>query len=106
MNNTAVKNQLDIKRVLSTKKIGDSITITIIRDGKQLTKNLLLTNYTSKSFTLNNNNNNNSNIPNQNPFNNLPSPSPPSLNQNFDDFLNSCYKIMNKSICNSLIPIP
>ena len=105
IDNTLVKNQLDIKKVLSMKKIGESITINIIRDGKQLTKNLLLTNYTPKSFALKSNNNN-SNIPNQNPFNGVPSLPPPPLNQNFDDFLNSCSKIMDKSICNSLIPIP
>jgi S1-C subfamily serine protease len=107
MDNATIKNQLDIKKVLSTKKIGNSVKITILRDGKQLTKNVLLTNYTPNSFTLNNNHNN-GNAPNQNPFNNMlpPSPSIPSPNQNFNDFLNSCYKIMDKSICNSLIPIP
>ncbi len=107
MDNDTIKNQLDIKKVLSTKKIGNSVKITILRDGKQLTKNVLLTNYTRNSFTLNNNHNN-GNAPNQNPFNNMlpPSPSIPSPNQNFNDFLNSCYKIMDKSICNSLIPIP
>lgn len=107
MDNATIKNQLDIKKVLSTKKIGDSVKITILRGGKQLTKNVLLTNYTPNSFTLNNNHNN-GNLPNQNPFNNMLPPSPliPSPNQNFNDFLNSCYKIMDKSICNSLIPIP
>jgi len=107
MDNATIKNQLDIKKVLSTKKIGNSVKITILRDGKQLTKNVLLTNYTPNSFTLKNNHNNGSE-PNQNPFNNIlpPSPSIPSPNQNFNDFLNSCYKIMDKSICNSLIPIP
>ena len=38
---------------------------------------------------------------NQNP---LPNSPPSTPNQNFNDFLNSCYKILDKSICDSLIP--
>ena len=35
-----VKNQQDIKKYLSAKKIGDTVVITIIRDGEQMTKNV------------------------------------------------------------------
>jgi serine protease Do len=94
-----IKNQQDIKRYLSTKKVGDTIAITVIRDGKQLTKSVTLTNFTANPSILNNNNGNN--FLNQNP---LPNSPPSTPNQNFNDFLNSCYKILDKSICDSLIP--
>jgi len=101
IDNKDVKNQQDIKKYLSTKKVGDTVAITVIRDGKQLTKSLTLTNFTANPLTLNNNNNNN-NLLNQNPQLNSPPLITP--NQNFNDFLNSCYKILDKSICDSLIP--
>ena len=47
IDNTDIKNQQDIKRYLSTKKVGDTIAITVIRDGKQLTKSVTLTNFTA-----------------------------------------------------------
>jgi serine protease Do len=101
IDNKDVKNQQDIKKYLSTKKVGDTVAITVIRDGKQLTKSLTLTNFTANPLTLNNNNNNNNNLLNPNPPPNSPLITP---NQNFNDFLNSCYKILDKSICDSLIP--
>ncbi len=99
IDNNAIKNQQDIKRYLSTKKVGDTVAITVIRDGKQLTKSITLTDFTANPSMLNNNNDNN--LLNQNP---LPNSPPSTPNQNFNDFLNSCYKILDKSICDSLIP--
>jgi serine protease Do len=98
INNTTVKNQQDIKNYLSDKKIGDTINITIIRDGKSITKNLLLTDF-KPNPSISSSNNNNSPNPNQLP--NLPSFNP---DQNFNDFLNMCSKILDKQTCNSLIP--
>jgi len=96
--NTTVKNQQDIKNYLSNKKIGDTINITIIRDGKLMTKNVLLTEFKSNPSISSGNNNNS---PNPNPLPNLPTLNP---DQNFNDFLNMCSKILDKQTCNSLIP--
>jgi len=96
--NTTVKNQQDIKNYLSNKKIGDTINITIIRDGKPMTKNVLLTEFKSNPSISSGNNNNS---PNLNPLPNLPTLNP---DQNFNDFLNMCSKILDKQTCNSLIP--
>lgn len=95
---TTVKNQQDIKNYLSNKKIGDKIDITIIRDGKPMTKNVLLTEF-KPNPSISSGNNNNS--PNLNPLPNLPTLNP---DQNFNDFLNMCSKILDKQTCNSLIP--
>ena len=98
IDNTTVKNQQDIKNYLSTKKIGDTINITIIRDGKSITKNVLLADFKPNPSISSDNNNSSSN---PNPLPNLPSLNP---DQNFNDFLNMCAKILDKQICNSLIP--
>jgi C-terminal processing protease CtpA/Prc len=98
IDNNSVKNQQDIKNYLSTKKIGDTIKITIIRDGKSLIKNILLTDFKPNPSVSSDNNNNS---PNVNPLPNLPLFNP---NQNFNDFLNMCSKILDKQTCNSLIP--
>jgi len=98
IDNTTVKNQQDIKNYLSTKKIGDTINITIIRDGKSITKNVLLADF-KPNPSISSDNNNSS--PNPNSLPNLPSFNP---DQNFNDFLNMCAKILDKQICNSLIP--
>lgn len=100
INDNNVKNQQDIKNYLSTKKIGDTINITIIRDGKTLTKNVILTSFKSTTSIPNGNDNNLLN-PNPSPLPNIPPTNP---DQNFNNFLNMCSKILNKQICNSLIP--
>jgi len=105
IDNTNVKNQKDIKNYLSTKKVGDTIKITVIRDGKPLILNVKLTNFNSNPLTLNDNSNN---LLNPNPS--LKSPLPPSFSlpsipdQNLNDFLNSCYKILDKQTCDFIIP--
>jgi serine protease Do len=105
IDNTTVKNQQDIKNYLSTKKVGDTIKITVIRDGKLLTLNVKLTDFNSNPMTLNDNSNN---LLNQNPQLNSPlpplSPLPSIPDQNLNDFLNSCYKILDKQTCDFIIP--
>jgi serine protease Do len=105
IDNTTVKNQQGIKNYLSTKKVGDTIKITVIRDGKLLTLNVTLTDFNSNSLTLNDNSNN---LLNQNPPLNSPlpplSPLPSIPDQNLNDFLNSCYKMLDKQTCDFIIP--
>ena len=101
VDNTQVKNQLDLKNYLSTKKIGDSINLTIIRDGKPLSENVKLTNFKPNLPSYNGNNNNLLN-PNPGQFPNSSIPLTP--DQNFNDFLNMCSKILDRQICNSLVP--
>ena len=58
INDNNVKNQQDIKNYLSTKKIGDTINITIIRDGKPLTQECYINYFKTKPRHLNGNDNN------------------------------------------------
>ena len=93
IDNNTVKNQQDIKKYLSTKKAGDSINLTIIRDGKPLVKNVKLTNFKAPVPIPNGNNNNLLN-PNPGPLPNSSIPLTP--DQNFNDFLNMCSKVLDK----------
>jgi serine protease Do len=93
-----VKNQQDIKKYLSAKKIGDTVVITIIRDGEQMAKNVNLTEFKERPLIMDNENNN------------LLDPNPPlyslpkAPNGILKDFLNSCYKMLDKEFCDSFIP--
>ena len=53
IDNNKVKNQHDIKNYLSTKKLGDMINITVIRDGKPLTQAVKLTEFKTNTMGLN-----------------------------------------------------
>src|SRR5919112_1078851 len=93
-----VKNQQDIKKYLSAKKIGDTVVITIIRDGEQMAKNLNLAEFKERPAIMNNENKNFSD-PNS-PLYSLPK----APNGMLKDFLNSCYKMLDKEFCDSFIP--
>jgi hypothetical protein len=64
-----------------------------------------LTDFNSNPLTLNDNS---TNLLNQNPSLKLPFPPLPSLpsipDQNLNDFLNSCNKILDKQTCDFIIP--
>jgi serine protease Do len=98
IDNKTVKNQQDIKKYLSAKKIGDTVVITIIRDGEQMAKNVNLTEFKERPLIMDNRNNN------------LLEPNPPLYNLPKDpngilkDFLNSCYKMLDKEFCDSFLP--
>ncbi|MGN6821685.1 MAG: PDZ domain-containing protein, partial [Candidatus Nitrosocosmicus sp.] len=101
IDNTTVKNQQDIKKYLSTKKVGDSFNLTIIREGKPLVKHIVLTNFKPNLPIILGNDNK---LLNPNPGQFPNSSIPLSPDQNFNDFLNMCSKILDRQICNSLIP--
>jgi S1-C subfamily serine protease len=100
IDNRTVKNQQDIKDYLSNKKIGDSITLTVLRDGKMITKTVFLDDFKQKPLSLDDRG--------MESF----SPSPPS-SQSPDrtpipkdllkDFMNKCYKALDKEICDLII---
>ena len=101
IDNTTIKNQQDIKKYLSTKKVGDSINLTIIREGKPLVKHIVLTKFSPNLPIITGNDNK---LLNPNPGQFPNSSIPLSPDQNFNDFLNMCSKILDRQICNSLIP--
>ncbi len=101
IDNSSVKNQKDIKNYLSTKKVGDTIVVTVIRDGKPLSLNVKLNEFNTKPLMLNDNSNN---LLNPNPLFKSPLTPPSSPDQNLNDFLNSCYKILDKQTCDFIIP--
>ena len=94
---TNISNIQDIKSYLSKKSIGDTILVTIIRDGKSMTKNLTLTEFRDTQSKLGNNRNG---LPEQTP----PFDIPQLPNEYFKDFLDSCYKILDKETCDSFVP--
>jgi S1-C subfamily serine protease len=94
---TDIMNIQDIKNYLSKKSIGDTMIVTIIRDGKSMTKNLTLTEFSGVLPELDNKRNG---LQGQNP----PFDVPQLPNEYFKDFLDSCYKILDKETCDLLVP--
>jgi S1-C subfamily serine protease len=98
IDNKTVQNQQDIKKHLSAKIIGDTVVITIIRDGEQMAKNVILTEFEERPSIMDKENNN------------LLDPNPPLYNLPkapngiLKDFLNSCYKMLDKEFCDSFLP--
>jgi len=97
IDNSTVRNNQDIKKYLSTKISGDNVVITIVRDGKIMTKNLTLTEFSDGQLNLDNKRDG---LLEQNPPFNFP----PIPNESFKDFLDSCYKILDKDTCDLFIP--
>ncbi|MBA3977153.1 MAG: trypsin-like peptidase domain-containing protein [Nitrosopumilus sp.] len=97
IDNSTVRNVQDIKKHISTKSIGDTIVVSIIRDGTTMTKNLTLTDFSDGQFELDNDR---EGLLEQNPPFNFP----PIPNEQFKDFLDSCSRILGEDTCNSIIP--
>lgn len=95
LDNIPIKNQKDIKNYLLNKKIGDTIIVTIIRNGELITKNLTLIEFDNNPYNQNGTLYGNLN---NNPDGLL---LPKDL---LDNLLNSCYKMLGKDICNQMIP--
>ena len=97
IDNSTVRNNQDIKKYLSTKISGDKVAITIVRDGTTMTKNLTLTEFSDGQLNLGDKRDG---LLEQNPPFNFP----PVPNGSFKDFLDSCYRILDKDTCDLLIP--
>ncbi|MDQ4073598.1 MAG: PDZ domain-containing protein, partial [Thermoproteota archaeon] len=103
IDNRTVKNQQDIKDYLSNKKIGESITLTILRNGETLTKTVSLGDFKQKPLSLEDRG--------MEPFSpSLPAP-PPSQSPErtpipeglLKDFMDHCYKALDREICDLFI---
>ena len=92
IDNHSIKTQGDIKEYLKTVKIGDSITITILRNGDYKTLSLTIEKISDSQRELE------ESI--QNPSSQNPLPS-----QSLEQFLKSCSKILPKEVCDSMIII-
>ncbi len=102
IDNRTVKGQQDIKDYLSNKKIGESITLTILRDGQILTKTVSLGDFKQKPLSLENRG--------LEPFS-PPPPQPPSQSPErtpipkelLKGFMDQCYKTLDREICDFFI---
>lgn len=87
-----IRNQQDVVEYIQSKKIGDSVVITVIREGKVMIKTLNLDDSSANKLNLNNK-------PDklvENPFqSSIPK-------KNLDDLLGYCYKILSKGDCDTL----
>jgi serine protease Do len=93
MDSVDIKNQMDIKNYLKTKNIGDSIIITLLRDGSYLTKSLVLEPISENQRILEDS---------KKTENELPHP----LGQDdLEEFLESCAKVLPREACESMIII-
>lgn len=93
MDNVAIQNQLDIKNYLKTKSIGDSVIITMLRDGKYLTKSLVLEPISENQRILEDTSMTENALP-------------PLLSQDdLKEFLDGCIKVLPRESCESMIII-
>jgi hypothetical protein len=84
---------MDIKNYLKTKNIGDSVIITVLRDGGYLTKSLILEPISENQRILEDS---------KTTGNDLPSPL---LQDDLKEFLESCVKVLPREACESMIII-
>jgi S1-C subfamily serine protease len=92
IDNHAIKTQDDIREYLKTKKIGDTVIITILRNGDLKTVTLTLEQMNDSQRKLEQSM--------QDPSGQIPLPS-----QSIEKFLESCSKILPREICESMIII-
>lgn len=92
IDNQDVKNQEDIREYLKTKKIGDSLILTIVRDGDFKTISLILEMPSDSLRKLEESA--------QGPGDRMNLPS-----ESLDQFMQSCSKILPKEICESMVII-
>lgn len=93
MDSVDIKNQMDIKNYLKTKNIGDSVIITVLRDGGYLTKSLILEPISENQRILEDS---------KTTGNDFPSPL---LQDDLKEFLESCVKVLPREACESMIII-
>jgi S1-C subfamily serine protease len=93
MDNVDVKNQMDIKNYLKTKSIGDSVVITLFRDEHYLTKSLVLEPITENQRILEDSKKTKNDLSN------------PLSQDDLEEFLESCAKVLPREACESMIII-
>ncbi|HSA75249.1 MAG TPA: trypsin-like peptidase domain-containing protein [Candidatus Nitrosocosmicus sp.] len=90
IDNHVIKSQDDLREYLETKKIGDTLIITVLRNGEYKTIPLTLEQISDSQRRLK------ESI--EHPSGQIPLPS-----QSLEQFLESCSKILSKEICESMI---
>ncbi len=93
MDNVDIKNQMDIKNYLKTKNIGDSIVITLLRDEHYLTKSLVLEPISENQQILEDSKKTTNGL------------SHPLSQDDLNEFLESCAKVLPREACESMIII-
>lgn len=93
MDSVDIKNQMDIKNYLKTKNIGDSVIITVLRDGDYLTKSLILEPISENQRILEDSKTTGNDLPH------------PLLQDDLKEFLESCAKVLPREACESMIII-
>jgi serine protease Do len=93
MDSVNIKNQMDIKNYLKTKNIGDSVIITVLRDGDYLTKSLILEPISENQRILEDSKITGNDLPH------------PLLEDDLKEFLESCAKVLPREACESMIII-
>lgn len=93
MDSVDIKNQMDIKNYLKTKNIGDSVIITVLREGDYLTKSLILEPISENQRILEDSKTTDNDLP------------PPFLQDDLKEFLESCAKVLPRETCESMIII-
>ncbi len=91
MDSVDIKNQMDIKKYLKTKGIGESVIITLLRDDDYLTKSLVLEPINENQQILEDSKKTENDLP------------PPLLQDDLKEFLESCAKVLPREACESMI---
>ena len=93
MDSVDIKNQMDIKNYLKTKNIGDSVIVTLLRDGDYLTKSLVLEPISENQRILEDSKKTENELPH------LPA------QDDLKEFLESCVKVLPREVCETMIII-
>ena len=93
MDSVDIKNQMDIKNYLKTKNIGDSVIVTLLRDGDYLTKSLVLEPISENQRILEDSKKTENELPH------------PPAQDDLKEFLESCAKVLPREVCESMIII-
>ncbi len=93
MDSVDIKNQMDIKNYLKTKNIGDSVIVTLLRDGDYLTKSLVLEPISENQRILEDSKKTENELPH------------PPAQDDLKEFLESCVKVLPREVCETMIII-
>ena len=93
MDTVDIKNQMDIKNYLNNKNIGESIIITLLRDGNYLTKSLVLEPISENLRILEDSKKTENELP------------LPFAQDDLKEFLESCARVLPREACESMIII-